>query len=63
MLCFYGSTTWSVMSRMVAAHLAAGRIGGVVFDASNVGSRQDVIDLVQMFCNECTDRALDRHRP
>jgi beta-N-acetylhexosaminidase len=50
MLCFYGSTTWSVMSRMLAAHLAAGRIGGVVFDASNVGSRQDVIDLVQMFC-------------
>jgi beta-N-acetylhexosaminidase len=37
------------MAQLVAAHLAAGRIGGVVFDKSNVGSRQDVIDLVRLF--------------
>lgn len=49
MLSFNGRTTVSVSAQMLAAHLAAGRVGGVVFAKSNVGSRQDVIELVQLF--------------
>lgn len=48
-LCFRGSTTGSDSALLLGAHLAAGRIGGVLFDKSNVGSREDVIDLVQLF--------------
>jgi beta-N-acetylhexosaminidase len=49
MLCFIGSTTASVFAEILATHVAAGRVGGVVFDKSNVGSRQDIIELVRLF--------------
>jgi beta-N-acetylhexosaminidase len=49
MLCFFGSTTTSVFAKILAGHVAAGRVGGVVFDKSNIGSRQDVIGLVRSF--------------
>lgn len=49
MFCFYGSTTASVSALVLRAHLAAGRVGGVLFDKSNVGSREDVVELVRLF--------------
>jgi beta-N-acetylhexosaminidase len=49
MLCFWGSTTRSISALLLANHLSAGRIGGVVFDKSNVGSREDVAELINLF--------------
>jgi beta-N-acetylhexosaminidase len=49
MLCFNGRTTSSISALLLADHIAAGRVGGVVFDKSNIGSRQDVIELVRLF--------------
>lgn len=49
MLSFNGSTTLSLSAQLLASHIAAGRVGGVVFSKMNVGSRRDVIELVQLF--------------
>ena len=49
MLSFNGSTTLSLSAQLLASHIAAGRVGGVIFSKMNVGSRQDVIELIRLF--------------
>jgi len=52
MLSFNGSTTLSLSAQLLASHVAAGRVGGVIFSKMNVGSRQDVIELIQLFSTD-----------
>jgi beta-N-acetylhexosaminidase len=49
MLGFDGTTLASNSARILADHIAAGRVGGVFFVRPNVRSRDDVLELVRFF--------------
>lgn len=51
MLGFAGTTPQARGPRLLASHVAAGRVGGVVFEKVNIGSRQDVAGLVRLFAS------------
>lgn len=49
MLGFTGSTIESSSAKILSEHIAAGRVGAVVFVKENIGSRGDVLRLVRLF--------------
>jgi beta-N-acetylhexosaminidase len=54
MFGFAGNTIDSSSARILATHIAAGRVGGVFFVKANVGSREDVLALVRLFSSGST---------
>lgn len=58
MFGFAGSTTQSYSARVLADHIAAGRISTVVFVHENVATRDNVVDLIRLFSPEVPSRVL-----
>jgi beta-N-acetylhexosaminidase len=46
---FYGKSDWSFSARLLARQIRSGQIGGVFFVSQNVGSRDDVSRLLDLF--------------
>jgi beta-N-acetylhexosaminidase len=54
MFGFAGNTIEAPSARLLAGHIAAGRVGAVVFVKENVGSREDALELVRLFSTGST---------
>lgn len=58
MMGFSGSEPDSLSAKNLADHIGNGRVGGVVFVKENVGSRDDVAGLVQLFSKAGRNRTI-----